>query len=98
MRLFFGVGVFIFCGVNRLFSNTGLEHLLKVAYPILESNTALLKALGGWLERGFSPGRGLVRALSRLDEQTTVKGLLSEGDSWVLEACFWAGCKQSWST
>ena len=50
MRLFFGVGVFIFCGVDRLFCYTGLEHLLEVAYSILEGNTALLEALGGWLE------------------------------------------------
>ena len=50
MRLFFGVGVFVFCGVNGLLCDTGLEHLLKVADPVLESNTALLEALGGRLE------------------------------------------------
>ena len=50
MRLLFGVGILVLCGVNGLLCDTGLEHLLKVADPILEGNTALLEALGGWLE------------------------------------------------
>ena len=95
MWLLLGVSVLILRCVYRLLRDPCLQHLLKVAYPVLEGRAPLLKVLRSRRQRRLCPGRCLVSALSRLDENTAVKSLLAERYCGVLETGLWTGRKQS---
>ena len=98
MRLLFRMGILVFCSIDGLFCDAGFQHLLEVTNSILEGNAALLEMCRGRMERGFSPGGVLFCFLSRFYEKPAIKGLLSEGDSRILETCFWTRCKKSRGT
>ena len=98
MRLLFRMCILVFCSIDGLFCDAGFQHLLEVTNSVLKGNAALLEMCRGRMERGFSPRRVLFCVLSRFYEKPAIEGLLSEGDSRVLETRFWTRCKKSRGT
>ena len=98
MRFLFRMCILVFRSIDGLFCDAGFQHLLEVTNSVLEGNAALLEVCRGRMERGFSPRGSLLCVLSRFYEKTAIEGLLTEGDSRVLEARFWTRYKKSWGT